>query len=186
MKRRATWSETRRTPLRLLRFDWTYSFSHMKKKVIFDLEVAFCFLPHEWKYRSLHWLASCNSFAYSLRFSCSRKRTSEKMAEILRHHHQYGLLAKWRLKRNEGCLVPRHHYSPRHAFRVTFVSDMSPKCIDREGLGRRRTGTRHCRPESLLGAWARGTVGSGDTGFEVLDFRTSDHFRFKSKLGDSP
>ena len=57
---------------------------------------------------------------------------------------------------------------------------MSPKCIDREGLGRRRTGTRHCRPESLLGAWARGTVGSGDTGFEVLDFRTSGHFWFST------
>ena len=30
----------------------------------------------------------------------------------------------------------------------------------------------HSRPESLLEAWARGPGGSGDTGFEVLDFRT--------------
>ena len=43
----------------------------------------------------------------------------------------------------------------------------------------------HSRPQSLLGAWARGPGGSGDTGFEVLDFRTSGHFRFKSKLEDS-
>ena len=55
------------------------------KRRHFDLEVACCFLPHEWKYRSLHLLASYNSFAYSLRFSCSRKWTSEKMADILRH-----------------------------------------------------------------------------------------------------
>ena len=34
----------------------------------------------------------------------------------------------------------------------------------------------HSRPQSLLGAWARGPEGSGDTGFEVLDFRTSGHF----------
>ena len=40
-------------------------------------------------------------------------------------------------------------------------------------------------PRSLLGAWARGPGGSGDTGFEVLDLRTSGHFRFKSKLEDS-
>ena len=40
----------------------------------------------------------------------------------------------------------------------------------------------HSRPQSLLGAWARGPGGSGDTGFEVLDFRTSGHFRFKSNL----
>ena len=33
---------------------------------------------------------------------------------------------------------------PPHAFRVTwsFISDTSPKCIDRKGLGRRRTGTK--------------------------------------------
>ena len=29
----------------------------------------------------------------------------------------------------------------------------------------------HSRPQSLLGAWARGPGGSGDTRFEVLDFR---------------
>ena len=29
----------------------------------------------------------------------------------------------------------------------------------------------HSRPQSLLGAWARGQGGSGDTRFEVLDFR---------------
>ena len=29
---------------------------------------------------------------------------------------------------------------------------------------------------SLLGAWARGAGGSGDTGFEVGDFRTSAFF----------
>ena len=65
-----------------------------------------------------------------------------------------------------------------------FVSDISLKCIDREGLGRSQTRTKHCRPESHLGVWARGTVGSGDIRFEVLDFRTSGHFRFKSKLED--
>ena len=41
---------------------------------------------------------------------------------------------------------------------------------------------QHSRPQSVLVAWARGPEGSGDTGFEVLDFRTSGHFRFKSKL----
>ena len=40
----------------------------------------------------------------------------------------------------------------------------------------------HSHPQSLLGAWARGPGGSGDTGFEVLDFRTSGHFWFKSNL----
>ena len=30
----------------------------------------------------------------------------------------------------------------------------------------------HSRPQSLLGAWARAPWGSGDTGFEVLDFRS--------------
>ena len=34
-------------------------------------------------------------------------------------------------------------------------------------------------------AWARGLGGSGDTGFEALDFRTSGHFGYKSKLEDS-
>ena len=39
---------------------------------------------------------------------------------------------------------------------------------------------------SLAGeAWARGLGGSGDTGFEALVFRTSDHFGYKSKLEDS-
>ena len=38
----------------------------------------------------------------------------------------------------------------------------------------------HSRPQSLLGAWARGPGGSGDTGFEVLDFRTSGHFWFST------
>ena len=43
------------------------------------------------------------------------------------------------------------------------------------------------RPQSPLGAWARGPGGSGDTrdtAFEVLDFRTSGHFRSKWKLED--
>ena len=149
---------------------------------------AFCFLPHEWKYRFLHLLASYNSFACSLRFSCSRKWTSEKMADILRHHHPCGFPAKWRLKQNERCLVPRHHYSPRL---MRFRLRSSPIC-HRNALTEKTwedaetgLGTRHCRPESLLGAWARGPVGSGDTGFEVLDFRTSGHFRFKSVLEDS-
>ena len=95
------------------------------RKRHFWLEVAFCFLPHEWKYRSLHWLASYNSFAYSLRFSCLRKWTSEKMADILRHHHPYGFPEKWRLKRNERCLVPRNHYSPQL---MRFGSRLSPIC----------------------------------------------------------
>ena len=43
----------------------------------------------------------------------------------------------------------------------------------------------HSRPQSHLGAWERGPGGSGDTEFDVLDFRTSVHFRFKSKLEDS-
>ena len=43
----------------------------------------------------------------------------------------------------------------------------------------------HSRPQSLMGAWAQGPGDSGDTGFEVLDFRTSSHCRFKSKLKDS-
>ena len=38
----------------------------------------------------------------------------------------------------------------------------------------------HSRSQSLLGAWARGPGGSGDTGFEVLDFRTSGHFWFST------
>ena len=95
------------------------------KKRHFDLEVACCFLPHEWKYRSLHWLASYNSFAYSLRFSCLRKWTSEKVADILRHHHPYGFPEKWRLKRNERCLIPRNHYSPQL---MRFGSRLSPIC----------------------------------------------------------
>ena len=47
------------------------------------------------------------------------------------------------------CLVPRPHYSARpmrfgsrDASEKVFVSDTSPKCIDRESLERRRTGTR--------------------------------------------
>ena len=59
-KRRATWSETRHTPLRLLRFSLTERIVFLTwKKRHFWLEVAFCFLPHKWKYRSLHlyWLA---------------------------------------------------------------------------------------------------------------------------------
>ena len=43
----------------------------------------------------------------------------------------------------------------------------------------------HPCPQSLLGVWAWGPGGSGDTGFEVLDFRNSGHFRFKRKLKDS-
>ena len=135
-------------------------------------------------------LASYNSFACSLRFSCSRKWTSEKMADILRRHHPYGFPAKWRLKRNERCLVPRHHYSPRL---MRFGSRSSPIC-HRNALTEKTwedaepvlgIKTRHCRLESLLGTWARGPLGSGDTGFEVLDFRPSGHFPFKSKLEDS-
>ena len=30
-----------------------------------------------------------------------------------------------------------------HVVRASFVSDTPPKCLDREGLGRRRTGARH-------------------------------------------
>ena len=159
------------------------------KKRHFWLEVAFCFLPHEWKNRSLHWLSSYNSFAYRLRFSCLRKWTSEKMADILRRHHPYGFPAKWRLKWNERCLVPRHHYSPR---RMRFGSRSSPIC-HRNALTEKTwedaepvlgIKTRHCRSESLLGTWARGPLGSGDTGFEVLDFRPSGHVPFKSKLED--
>ena len=40
-------------------------------------------------------------------------------------------------------------------------------------------------PRAFWGAWARGPGGSEDTGFKVLNFRTSGHFRIKSKLGDS-
>ena len=45
------------------------------------------------------------------------------------------------------CLVPRPHYCARPAsFKCgqggPIVSDTSPKCNDREGLRRRRTGTR--------------------------------------------
>ena len=51
----------------------------------------------------------------------------------------------------QSCLVPRPHYyaQPMHfgssgprKFSRPFVSDTSPKCIDPEGLERRRTGTR--------------------------------------------
>ena len=38
----------------------------------------------------------------------------------------------------------------------------------------------HSRPQSFLGAWARGPGRSGDTRFEVLDFRTSGHFLFST------
>ena len=38
----------------------------------------------------------------------------------------------------------------------------------------------HSRSQSLLGAWARGPGDSGDTIFEVLDFRTSGHFWFST------
>ena len=47
-----------------------------------------------------------------------------------------------------SCLVSRPHYSTAYGSRVTcservfFVSDTSPKCIDREGLKRRGSGTR--------------------------------------------
>ena len=51
------------------------------------------------------------------------------------------------------CLVPRPHYSARpkrfgsrgpiENVSRPFASDTSPKWIDREGLGKRRTGTRH-------------------------------------------
>ena len=34
----------------------------------------------------------------------------------------------------------------------------------------------HARPQSPPGARARGLEGSGDTEFEVRDFRTSGHF----------
>ena len=42
----------------------------------------------------------------------------------------------------------------------------------------------HSRPRILLEAWAWGPGGSGDTGFKVLDFRTSARFWFKSNLED--
>ena len=35
-------------------------------------------------------------------------------------------------------------------------------------------------PQSLLRAWAQGLGGSGDKGFEVLDFTTSGHFWFST------
>ena len=41
------------------------------------------------------------------------------------------------------CIVARLHYSTRpmrFGSRGPFVSDTSPKCIDRENLGRRPTG----------------------------------------------
>ena len=46
------------------------------------------------------------------------------------------------------CLVPRPHFTSRPKrfgspwSMVPFASDTSPKRIDREGLGKRRTGTR--------------------------------------------
>ena len=43
----------------------------------------------------------------------------------------------------------------------------------------------HSLSQSLLEAWARGPGGSGDTRFKIIGFRTSGHFRFKSKLEDS-
>ena len=106
------------------RFDWTYSFSHMEK-TSFLIGTSVLFLASQVKILFAHLLASYNSFACSLRFSCLRKWTSEKMADILRRHHPYGFPAKWRLKRNERCLVPRHHYSPRL---VRFGSRSSPIC----------------------------------------------------------
>ena len=51
---------------------------------------------------------------------------------------------KW----SRHCLVPRSNYSKRsmrfgsRSPSESFVSDTSPKCIDREGRGRRRTGIR--------------------------------------------
>ena len=50
------------------------------------------------------------------------------------------------------CLVPWPHYYawPMHFGSCgPFLSDTSPKCIDREGLERCRTGTRRRQPISL-------------------------------------
>ena len=54
------------------------------------------------------------------------------------------------------CLVPRPHFSSRlkrfgtrgpwSVVSHPFASDTSPKRIDREGLGKRRTGTRQVKP----------------------------------------
>ena len=98
------------------------------KKRHFWLEVAFCFLPHKWKYRSLHlyWLAITH-----LRVAWdSHAHANELLRKWptfcdIRHHDLYGFLAKWRLKRNEHCLVPRHHYSPQL---MRFGSRSFPIC----------------------------------------------------------
>ena len=55
-----------------------------------------------------------------------------------RPHLDYGM--------TRSCLVPRPHYHARpmpfgSRGPRKFVSDTSPKCIDREGLKKRRTGT---------------------------------------------
>ena len=90
-------------------------------------------------------------------------------------HNRFYIIEPIRVKRDrtslgKPCLVPRpHYYSPSDAFRVTwsekvfdgvsrpFVSDTSSKCIDREGLERRRIGTRqrqaycaYCSRETLI------------------------------------
>ena len=39
-----------------------------------------------------------------------------------------------------GLIIARGRFVSGHVVRA-FVLDTSPKCIDREGLGRRRTGT---------------------------------------------
>ena len=49
-----------------------------------------------------------------------------------------------------------------------FVSDTSPKCIDREGLERRRTGTRQGDGDIATRVWGLGTWGR-----ETRDLTTS-------------
>ena len=54
-----------------------------------------------------------------------------------------------------GLIIPRSQWVSGHVVRASFrlfVWDTSPKCIDREGLGRRLTGT--CKTCSAL--WWRG------------------------------
>ena len=47
-----------------------------------------------------------------------------------------------------GKVIMRGRCVSGHVAR-TFVSDTSPKCIDREGLERRRTGTRQEETETV-------------------------------------
>ena len=72
-----------------------------------------------------------------------------------------------------GCLVPRPHYYARpmrfgSRGPAVRLSDTSPKFIDREGLERRRTGTRQGDGDIATRVWGRGTWGR-----ETRDLTTS-------------